>query len=245
MNEEVRMKKYMMYGMAVLALSAGPAFAQSTPGGSSSTQPSASAQRSATAVAAADQEFVKEAAAGGMAEVELGKLAGDKAADPQVKQFAQKMVDDHTKANDELKKLAEEKNITLPSAIDAQHKATHDRLEKLSGAAFDRAYIQDMLQDHQKDVSEFRKQASSAKDADIKAWAAKTLPTLEQHLTQVQSLSRTAVGTSGQEPSTSPRGASAPDSPRTPGAPPNPIEPPRSPANPGGADSPTSPGPTR
>jgi putative membrane protein len=238
------MKKLMVSGIAALAMTAAPAFAQSTSSGASSAQPSSTAQRSATAVPAADQEFIKEAAAGGMAEVELGKLASQKATDPQVKQFAEKMVTDHGKANDELKKLAEEKNITLPTAIDAQHKATHDRLEKLSGAAFDRAYVQDMLQDHQKDVSEFRKQASSAKDADVKAWAAKTLPTLEQHLTQVQSLSRSVVGTSGTQPGTSPRGTTGTDSPsapRTPGAPPNPIEPPRSPANPGGADSPGAP----
>jgi putative membrane protein len=138
----------------------------------------------------ADEHFVMEAASGGMAEVELGKLAADKASSAKVKDFAQRMVTDHGKANDELKSLAAKKNITLPSSPDAKHKATYDRLSKLSGAAFDRAYIADMLADHQKDVAAFKKQSQTGKDADIKAWAAATLPTLEEHLKLVQSLNR-------------------------------------------------------
>jgi putative membrane protein len=131
-----------------------------------------------------------------MAEVELGKLAADKASSDEVKKFGQRMVDDHGKANDELKKLAENKNITLPTAPDAKHKATIDRLSKLSGEAFDRAYMQEMLKDHRKDVSEFRTESKSGKDADVKAWAAKTLPTLEEHLKLAQDANK-AVGTSG------------------------------------------------
>jgi len=145
---------------------------------------------------AADDSFVKKAAEGGMAEVELGKLAAQKASSDEVKKFGQRMADDHGKANDELKTLAQKKNITLPGDLDAKDKALHDKLEKLSGPAFDRAYMQAMLTDHQKDVSEFRTESKSGTDPDVKAWAAKTLPTLEDHLKQARE-TRGAVATSG------------------------------------------------
>jgi putative membrane protein len=148
------------------------------------TQPSPhSGEHSATAsgVAAADQAFVKEAAMGGMAEVDLGQLAASKASSPDVKQFGQRMVDDHGKANDELKSWASQKSVNLPTELDAKHKAEHEKLEKLSGDAFDRAYMSSMVADHNKDVAEFQKQSKSAKDPDLKAWAAKTLPTLQDH----------------------------------------------------------------
>jgi len=139
-------------------------------------------------MAAADTKFVHEAAAGGMAEVELGKLAADKATSPEVKAFGQRMVDDHSKANDELKAFASQKGVTLPSAPDPAAKATQDRLSKLSGAAFDKAYMQDMVKDHDKDVAAFKHASTSAADADLKAWAAKTLPTLQEHQTQAKSI---------------------------------------------------------
>jgi len=138
----------------------------------------------------ADEHFVMEAATGGMAEVALGKLAGEKASSAKVKEFGQRMVTDHSKANDELKALAAKKNIVLPSSIDAKHQATMDRLSKLSGTAFDRAYVADMLRDHQMDVASFRKEAQSGQDSDVKAWAASTLPTLESHLSAVQALNK-------------------------------------------------------
>jgi len=139
-------------------------------------------------LAAADTKFVHEAAAGGMAEVELGKLAADKATSPDVKAFGQRMVDDHSKANDELKAYASQKGITLPSSPDPAHKSTQDRLSKLSGAAFDKAYMQDMVKDHDKDVAAFKHASTSAADADLKAWAAKTLPTLQEHQTQAKAI---------------------------------------------------------
>ncbi len=181
------------------------------PQGAQGRQTSASGQSSS--LAAADRTFIQEAAHGGLAEVELGKLAGEKASSADVKQFAQRIVQDHGRANDELKTLAQNKDITLPNDLDATHKATKDRLEKLSGAAFDRAYMQEMVQDHEKDVREFRKQAQSAQDADLKAWAAKTLPTLEQHFKMAQEASRAAVGTSGSQ-SPAPTDRDASDSPR-------------------------------
>jgi putative membrane protein len=143
-----------------------------------------------------DQKFVREAAAGGMAEVELGNLAQQKASSEEVKSFGKRMVDDHSKANDELKTLAQSKNITLANDLTAKDKALKDRLDKLSGAAFDRAYMQAMVQDHKKDVNEFRHESTSAQDPDVKQFAAKTLPTLEDHLKMAQDANK-AVGTSG------------------------------------------------
>jgi putative membrane protein len=142
----------------------------------------------AGALSAADTKFIHEAAIGGMAEVEMGRLAAEKASSADVKQFGQRMVDDHGKANDELKSLAQQKNVTLPAAVDAPHKATLDRLSKLSGAAFDRAYMREMVSDHDKDVAAFKKQSTSASDADLKAWAAKTLPTLQEHQTMAKQI---------------------------------------------------------
>jgi len=130
----------------------------------------------------ADQQFMMKAAQGGLAEVEMGKLAKDHASSQNVKDFGQNMVDDHSKANDELKDLASKKNVTLPTDVDAKDKATMDRLSALNGAAFDKAYMRHMVSDHKKDISEFQKEASSGSDTDVKSWASKTLPTLQHHL---------------------------------------------------------------
>jgi putative membrane protein len=145
---------------------------------------------------AADDAWVMKVAKGGMAEVELGKLAAEKGSSDAVKKFGQRMVDDHSKANDELKALAESKKITLPTEIGAEEKALRDRLTKLSGSAFDQAYMKAMVDDHVKDVGEFRTESRSGKDPEVKAWAAKTLPTLEEHLKMARDTNGT-VGTSG------------------------------------------------
>jgi putative membrane protein len=176
--------------------------------------PSQSTTATAARLSGADRKFVMEAAMGGKAEVELGQLATQKAQDPQVKQFGQQMVQDHSAANEELMKVAQQKGITLPTDLDSKHKDTANRLSKLSGAAFDRAYVQEMLSDHRKDVSEFREQSEKAKDPDIKAFATKTLPTLEHHLSMVQQLS----GDKGTSGTTVPRptGSTGPDRPTTP-----------------------------
>jgi putative membrane protein len=137
---------------------------------------------------AADNKFVVTAAEGGMAEVEMGKLAAEKGNSDDVKKFGQRMVDDHSKANDKLKELAGQKGVTCPSDLNAKDKATKARLEKLSGDAFDRAYMKDMLVDHKKDVAEFKKESMKAKDPDVKSFATETLPTLEEHLKQAESV---------------------------------------------------------
>lgn len=128
-----------------------------------------------------DEMFAKKAALGGMAEVELGKLAAEKATDPAVKQFAQRMVDDHSKANDQLKAVAQSANITLPTGMDPKDEALRDKLSGMSGAAFDRAYMRHMLEDHNKDVKEFQHEASAGKNDALKQFAAQTLPTLQEH----------------------------------------------------------------
>jgi putative membrane protein len=126
-------------------------------------------------------DFWKKAAEGGMAEVELSKVAQTKAQNAEVKKFAQTMVTDHTKANDELKALAAKKSVTLPTELDAAHKSTLDKLKGLSGAEFDKAYVDAMVSDHDAAVDLFKKQAGDGSDGDLKSFAAKTLPTLEGH----------------------------------------------------------------
>jgi putative membrane protein len=142
----------------------------------------------AAKTSSADAKFLKEAADGGMAEVELGQLAASRASSSDVKRFGLRMVDDHGKANDELKQLALQKHVDLPPEPSAKHKATKARLEKLSGEQFDKAYMADMLQDHKKDVAAFQLESKSAQDPDVKSFAASTLPTLQEHLKQAESL---------------------------------------------------------
>jgi putative membrane protein len=187
------MTKHILIGTAALMLAAAPGFAQTNTPARQTKTPATAAK------GAADSPFVTEAAKGGMAEVELGKLAADKASSPQVKQFGQKMADDHSKANDELKSIASQKNITLPSSLDPKDAALRDRLSKLSGEAFDRAYMQAMVNDHVKDVNAFKKESTSGKDPDVKAFASKTLPTLQDHLTLARSTDQAVVGTSGSK----------------------------------------------
>ncbi len=138
-------------------------------------------------LSASDQKFMKEAAQGGQAEVELGQLAQQKAESPDVKAFGERMVNDHAKANDQLKQVASEKGVTLPDQADAQDNAEKARLEKMSGAQFDKAYMNYMVADHKKDVADFKKEAAHANDPDLKNFAQTTLPTLESHLQQAES----------------------------------------------------------
>jgi putative membrane protein len=186
------MKQTVGMALAVFALAAAPAFAQSGQAGQSAKPDKPSQQdtrqtgTSGKRVAAADTAFAKEAAVGGMAEVDLGKLAQQNAASPDVKQFAERMVTDHGKANAELKEWASQNNVTLPTKLDAKHQALRERLSKLNGDAFDKAYMKAMLSDHKEDVAKFRKESSSASNPELKAWAGQTLPTLEDHLKLAQ-----------------------------------------------------------
>jgi len=148
---------------------------------------------SAKTVSAADKKFATGAAQGGLAEVELGQLAAQKGQSDKVKQFGQRMVDDHTSANKELKSVAQKNNITLPTSINAKDQALKDKLSGLSGAEFDRAYMTSMVKDHQKDISEFQKEANSGSNADLKGFAARTLPTLQEHLRMAREAEQAVV----------------------------------------------------
>lgn len=141
-------------------------------------------------VASGDRKFLVQAAEGGLAEVEMGRLAAEKASDPDVKAFGQHMVDDHSRANADLTQLAGKKGVTLPSEVGGKEKALETRLSALSGDAFDRAYVAAMLKDHKQDVADFEKLSLHAKDPDVAAFASRTLPMLREHLERVQGLSK-------------------------------------------------------
>ena len=128
-----------------------------------------------------DRLFMDKAAAGGLEEVNLGNAVKDKASDQQVKDFASKMVTDHSAANDELKSLMSRKGLSAPTEVPAKDKATDDKITAKAGADLDKAYMADMVKDHDKDVKEFQNEAKNGDDPDVKAWAAKTVTTLEEH----------------------------------------------------------------
>ena len=176
---------------AVIGLMSLGAAAQSSDkaaGSSQDSSKSASSASGSSQLSAAEQTFVKKAAQGGMAEVELGKLATQKASSEDVKKFGQRMVDDHTKANDQLKQIAGNKGVTLPTDLNSKDQAMKERLSKLDGEKFDQAYMKNMVRDHTKDVSEFRKESTSGKDSDLKSFASQTLPTLEDHLKEAKNI---------------------------------------------------------
>ena len=137
-----------------------------------------------------DKKFVKDSALGGMTEVELGKLAAEKASSDAVKQFGKRMVDDHSKANEQLKEIAGKSNIEVPAALDSKHQSRIDKLAKLSGPEFDKAYLKDQVKDHERDVDDFKSEAQGGSDPNVKQFALQTLPTLQEHLTAVKDLKK-------------------------------------------------------
>ncbi|MCD9184875.1 MAG: DUF4142 domain-containing protein [Pyrinomonadaceae bacterium] len=132
--------------------------------------------------------FYTQAAESGMAEVMLGNLALQKTQNEQIRQFAQQMVTDHTNANNELKQLAESKNITLPASVSSKQQSAYDKLNGMNGMDFDKAFMKQMVKDHESAVKLFQKQSEKGEDADAKAFAAKTLPTLQMHLQMAKTL---------------------------------------------------------
>jgi putative membrane protein len=141
-----------------------------------------------------DRHFATEAAAGGMAEVELGRLATQKATAPAVKQFAERLVADHTAANATLTALAKQKGLTLPSEPGAEHRALQARLEQAPSGTFDQMYMTEMIRDHEKDVAAFEREAQSGQDPELRAWAAQTVPTLREHLRMAQNIHAVLAG---------------------------------------------------
>ncbi|GAB3927119.1 DUF4142 domain-containing protein [Larkinella terrae] len=135
-----------------------------------------------------DSEFAVKAASGGMMEVELGKLAEQKAQSKSVKDFGAMMVADHSKANEEFKTLAASKNISIPATLSEEHQKHVDDLSKLSGAEFDKEYVKLMVDDHKEDIDLFKDASFNAKDPDVKAFAGKTLPTLQKHYEAISAI---------------------------------------------------------
>jgi putative membrane protein len=158
--------------------------AASDTSGTTSTNP-ATSDTTGTATATSsqlsddDQKFIQKAALGGLAEVSLGQQMSPKAKNADVKGFADKMVTDHSKANDELKQFASGKGITLPNDTDQEHKDAAQKV--MSSKDLDKAYMDAMVKDHDKDVKEFEDASKSARDADLKSWIDKTLPVLKEH----------------------------------------------------------------
>ena len=135
-----------------------------------------------------DSEFAMKAAQGGLAEVAEGQLAANKGSDPKVKEFGQKMVADHGKANDELKAAAQKSGITLPTEASKKEQDDANKLGKKQGKDFDADYAKMMVKDHEEDVALFQKEADSGSDPNLKAFAQKTLPTLKEHLSMAKEL---------------------------------------------------------
>jgi putative membrane protein len=188
---ETKTGKAIYVGVVTVTLSAVGSWAvlahQSSP---SATKTTAAKSRPAVG----DAHFAKEAAQGGTAEVKLGQLAQEKGTKDTVKSFGKRMVDDHSKAGDKLKDVASRQNIPLPSDLSAKDQATYDRLSKLNGAAFDRAYARDMVKDHETDVAAFQREANAGKDESLKSFASETLPTLQDHLKHAKEMMKTVGG---------------------------------------------------
>ncbi len=142
----------------------------------------------ATSTMMTDDEFMKMVATGGHNEMGLSKLAMDKGVSGATKDFANMMVTDHTKAANELKPIAERKNVMLPTDMDAEHKALQDQMQSLSGEQLAQKYAQQMVVDHQKTVDMFQSEIQNGQDADVKAFASKTLPTIQEHLDMAKKL---------------------------------------------------------
>ena len=137
-----------------------------------------------------DAAFMTTAARGGMAEVQMGELAQRNGRSEAVKRSGQQMVNDHGRSNRELMALAERKQLTPPGGMGVEHQRIYDDLAKLRGGAFDRAYAQAMVKDHQEDLRAYREEEANGTDPDVKAFAARNVPALQEHLRMAQRLAR-------------------------------------------------------
>ncbi len=183
--------RYLFAGVAAVALMAPPALAQDT------QQPQAQADQAQ--VAQEDLDFATEAAQGGLMEVRLGELAQQQAKAEGVKDFGQRMVDDHGQANDKLKQIVEQKGIELPQDLSEDAQATYEELQGKSGAEFDEAYMDGMVSDHEDDVAAFEDYVENAKDPELRSFAEETLPTLKEHLEQAKQTQEQVAAAGEQE----------------------------------------------
>jgi putative membrane protein len=155
---------------------------------------------------ATDARFAKAALQGGMTEIQLGKIAAERGSSQVVKAFAQRMVAEHGTAGDQLQAAAQKEKLALPSGLPARSQQAVNRLSKLSGSAFDRAYAADMVQDHEKDLADFQREVSTGKNEDMKAFALQTIPMIEEHLNQAREMLKTVSQTSNRRTSSRPSG---------------------------------------
>jgi putative membrane protein len=145
---------------------------------------------SSTPLSKEDSSFVLEAAIGGLMEVQAGQIAQQNAQSQRVKDFGGMMVTDHSKANDELKSYASGHGINLPDSLPKDKQKHLNAMKNMKGAAFDKHYVSMMVDDHQKDVAKFKKASENCNDAQLKTWAANTLPTLQKHLDSIQAIKK-------------------------------------------------------
>jgi putative membrane protein len=172
----------------------GAASMASISGGRAAPEPASTQQLSAydvtTRFRESDADFLKSAALSGKEEVELGRVAAARSLRDGLKSFAEHMLDDHGRGNQRLAELAAARGIDLPDRLDARRQAELDRLSRLSGDEFDRAYAEAMIADHEADVREFQKQSASAHDPDVHAWINAMLVSLEEHREMIHRIAR-------------------------------------------------------
>ena len=145
---------------------------------------------------ATDARFARAAAQGGLTEIQLGKLASARGSNEAVKAFGERMVVQHGAAGDQLKAAAQKEGVSLPDGLGSKGQQVYDRLAKLSGSAFDRAYAKDMVEDHEKDLADFQNEANTGNDEAIKGFAVQTIPMIEEHLNQAREMLKTVSQTS-------------------------------------------------
>jgi putative membrane protein len=189
MSRRNQITTFAIAGLIALA----PAFAQNQGTTSGSTGQGSTQRQGSGQLTSQDQKFVMEAAQGSMMEVELGRLASQKASNADVKAFAQRMVTDHGTASTRLEQAVSQKGVTLPRTLPRDMRNEMDKLTRAAGAEFDRMYMSDMVKHHRKDVADFEKQAEKGSDPAVRAFAQQTLPTLREHLRMAQELA-TRVG---------------------------------------------------
>lgn len=175
-------------------------------GTTGATQP-AGQQPAQAPLASQDASFIRDAAQANLAAIQLGRLAEQKGASPSVKQMGQSMVQDHTQLNSQLQQIATRKGITLPASPSTDQQNTLNQLSGLSGQQFDQAFQKQVIQEHQQELTKFQAEASQGQDPDLKAFAQKAVPGLQQHLNMAQSMQ---VG----EPATTEQGTPPPSTPQ-------------------------------
>jgi putative membrane protein len=194
------MKPLIVFTAVTALLVAAPALAQSlSPGNMTPGQPARPRSTMGSGTSSersTDTRFIDHAVRGNQAEIEIGKLAEQKAQSPEAKSLAQRLVTDHGKANKQLTQIAKEKGVELPTGPDREQQELRARLEKLNGAAFDRAFVEAQVKDHQKDVQFYQTESTRLQDPQLRSFAQQTLPVLQEHL-QMAERAESQVGASG------------------------------------------------